>query len=138
MFLQIHMLIDFKTLNHKIINISIPFLQEISHFGDSDGLEEPMSFFAQTLNWYSRPGIMLQTVNLLLKMRSATVCHCLLLESRLVTMQCSLSSRFSSGDGVHETVTVPGTFSSSSTGPGGLGSSGVQIQKCFFFSIYGI
>ncbi|TNN77950.1 hypothetical protein EYF80_011702 [Liparis tanakae] len=36
---------------------------------------------------------------------------------------CSLSSFFSSGEGVQDTVTVPVTFSSSSTGPGGLGSS---------------
>lgn len=112
----------------------IPFLLVINHFVDSEGLEEPMSFFAQTLNWYSLPGIMLQAVNLLLKMRSATVCHCLLLESRLVTMQCSLSSRFSSGDGVHEMVTVPGTFSSISTGPGGLGSSGGKYNFTLTYS----
>lgn len=108
----------------------------MNHFGDSEGADCPMSFLAQTRNWYSLPGMMLQAVNLLLKMPSATVCQDCLTESLLDTMQCRRSSRFSSGEATQVIVTVPGTFSSSSTGPGGLGSSMETCRYNICFHMY--
>lgn len=63
-----------------------PFSFLIANTGDSDGGDGPMSFLASTLNLYSRPGMMLTTVNLLLKRLSATVLHVRLKESRMETM----------------------------------------------------